>query len=119
MVKVLISADSKFPVSRPKIRAAVEAILKQKKVSGNTEVSILICGRRKALELAQKYLKDDEPHNVLSFPLETFPVLGDIVVCYPLAQEEANRDNVLVDTKINELISHGILHLLGEHHLEK
>jgi probable rRNA maturation factor len=43
-------------------------------------------------------------------------VLGDIVVCYPIAQQESNRDNMLVDDKINELISHGLLHLLGEHH---
>lgn len=117
MVNVLISSDSRYPVSRPKIRAAVEAVLKQEKISGNIEVSILICGRRKSQELAKKYLQDNQPHNVLSFPLETFPILGDIAVCYPIAQEEANRDNVLVDTKINELISHGVLHLLGEHHV--
>ncbi len=110
-------------------------------MSSDVEVSILICGARKSAELAKKYLDDDSPHNVLSFPLledvtmgtarpfvrpgtgkgfvaseEHGLVLGDIVVCYPLAQEEANRDNVLVDTKIAELVSHGMLHLLGEHH---
>ncbi len=118
MTKVLISCDSRYPICRPKIKAAVEAVLRQKRVSGNIEISVLICGARKSQELAKKYLKDDRPHNVLSFPLETFPVLGDIAVCYPIAQEEANRDNVLVDTKINELVAHGMLHLLGEHHKE-
>lgn len=116
MVTVLISADSKYPISRPKIRKAVEAVLREKGVTSDVEVSILICGRRKSRELANKYLTDDREHNVLSFPTENFPVLGDIAICYPLAQEEANRDNVLVDTKIAELVSHGMLHLLGEHH---
>lgn len=84
-----------------------------------------------------KYFNEDQPHNVLSFPLvenenqfisptaqsakggfakEKNLALGDIVVCYPLAQVEANRDDVLVDTKVNELVQHGLLHLLGVHH---
>lgn len=116
MTRVLISADSRYPINRPKIKAAVESMLKQKRVRGPAQVSVLICGRRKSRALAQKYLQDDQPHNVISFPYNDLKVLGDIAVCYPLAQEEANRDNVLVDTKINELISHGLLHLLGEHH---
>lgn len=116
MAKVSILADSRYPVSRPKIKAAVEAVLKERRISTNVEVSILVCGTRKSQELAKKYLGDNKAHNVLSFPLESFPVLGDIVICYPIAQEEANRDNVLVDTKVCELVSHGMLHLLGEHH---
>lgn len=116
MVKVLISTDSRYPISRPKIKAAVEATLKERKISSPVEVSILVCGARKSAQLAKKYLGDDRPHNVLSLPLESFPILGDIVICYPLAQQEANRDNVLVDTKVSELVSHGMLHLLGEHH---
>lgn len=116
-------------------------MLRDRGVSSDVEVSILICGTRKSRELAKRYLDDDSPHDVLSFPLledidrglarpfarpglgkgfvtsgEHGLVLGDIVVCYPLAQEEANRDNVLVDTKIGELVSHGVLHLLGVHH---
>ncbi len=138
MVNVLISADSKFPINRPKIRQAVESVVRQKGVSSDVEVSVLVCGERKAGELARRYLGEERLHNVLSFPLadeltpKAFPagkrapdfvekqggvlVLGDIVVCYSLAQQEANRDNVLVDTKIDELVSHGVLHLLGEHH---
>ena len=142
MVKVLISSDSKFPASRDKIKAAVESVLKNKHVTSDVEVSVLICGARKSSELSKKYLDDDSPHDVLSFPLlEDFSgsmarpfarpglgkgfvtsgtnglALGDIVICYPLAQDEANRDDVLVDTKIAELVSHGMLHLLGEHHV--
>lgn len=136
MVNVLISADSKFPVSRLKIRKAIVELLEAKRITLDIEVSILICGRRKSQELAKKYLKDDKPHNVLSFPLiedtknfvsptgksvigfaeqETL-TLGDIVICYPLAQIDANDDDMRVDDKINELVQHGLLHLLGEHH---
>lgn len=140
MTKVLISSDSKFPVKRDKIRCAVESVLRGKHVSSDVEVSVLICGARKSARLAGKYGLEASPHDVLSFPLvdQTSPkaypsgkkaadfapkedgrlILGDIVVCYPLAQVAANRDNVLVDTKIAQLVSHGTLHLLGEHHNE-
>ncbi len=141
MTRVLITADSKFPVNRDKIKAAIESVLKERYVASDVEVSVLVCGTRKSSELAKRYLSDDSPHNVLSFPqLEDVVqdggrpfsrpgqgkgfvaqqdgvlILGDVVVCYPLAQEEANRDNVLVDTKIGEMVSHGMLHLLGVHH---
>lgn len=118
MVKVLISTESRYPVDREKIKAAIVSVLKSRKINYAVEVSVLICGARKSRELAKQYLKDDKPHNVLSFPMEDIHMLGDIAICYPLAQEEANRDNVLVDTKISELVSHGMLHLLGENHPE-
>lgn len=138
MVSVLVSADSRFPVSRPKIKEAVEKLLLQKRITSDAEVSVLICGTRKSRDLAKKYLNDDNPHNVLSFPLADegeelasptgksakgfvefqngLLILGDIVVCYPIAQEEANADNMMVNDKISELVQHGLLHLLGEHH---
>lgn len=116
MATVLISSDSRYPISRPKIKSAVDSILKEKGVTSTVEVSVLVCGRRKSQFLAKKYLKDNKPHNVLSFPLDDLTTLGDIAICYPLAQDDANKDNVLVDTKISELVTHGMLHLLGEHH---
>lgn len=124
MNRILISADSRYPISRPKIKKAIDSLLREKKITSDVEVSVLICGTRKAQELAFKYLKDSKAHNVLSFPLgdkmtksgSEYMVLGDIVVCYAIAQDEANRDNILLDVKINELVTHGLLHLLGEHH---
>ncbi len=131
MNNILISADSRYPISRPKIKRNLDKILLDKKISSAVEISVLVCGTRQARKLAKKYLREEKPHNVLSFSQEdrkltgwsvklgdnkTFLLLGDIVVCYPIAQKEANRDNMMVDEKINELVGHGLLHLLGEHH---
>ncbi len=138
MVFVDVLADSKYPVSRPGIRKAVVEQLLNRNITSDVSVSVLVCGLRKSAEIAKKYLGDSEPHNVLTFPLATAGeklfsptgkngrrflenpseplALGDIVVCYQLAQEEANEDNKMVDDKIGELVKHGVLHLLGEHH---
>lgn len=140
MVTVLISADSRYPITRPQITASVNSVLRSRNISSDVEISILICGQRKALEVAKKYLHDDKAHNVLSFPFVDQAIktvfktgkdvkgfiddnggvltLGDIIICYPMAQVEANDDNMLVMDKICELVEHAMLHLLGEHHEE-
>jgi probable rRNA maturation factor len=140
MVFVDVLADSKFPISRPGVRKAIEEQLLSRNVTSDVSVSVLVCGIRKSAEIAKKYLGDSEAHDVLSFPLSLAGeklfsptgkngrrflenpneplALGDIVVCYQLAQEEANEDNMMVDDKISELVKHGVLHLLGEHHEE-
>ena len=81
------------------------------------------------LNLGQKYLKDKIVHNVLSFtedemqkkfvyPPDNIIRLGEIIVCYPKAFEEAKTEGKLIDDKIKELVEHGALHLLGIHHEE-
>lgn len=75
--------------------------------------------------LSKKYKGEDKTRNVLSFsqeegePVISSPSvlrLGDIVISYPEVIKEASREEVLVDDKINELVMHGLLHLLGIHH---
>lgn len=77
--------------------------------------------------LAEKYLGEkDRLHSVLSFPESevkkkfVYPDntirLGDIILCYPVVVDEAKEDNMLIDDKIIELVEHGALHLLGQHH---
>ena len=42
--------------------------------------------------------------------------LGDIVLSYPQVINDAVRDEMLVDDKVDELVEHGIDALLGLHH---
>mgnify|MGYP001585558143 FL=1 len=102
--------------------------LEEKKLE-SASISIFVCGRRKMRELSRRYLRVVEDHEVLSFPyvevktdFVDFPDgilrLGDIAVCFPLAQQQAMIENKMTDEVIVELVEHGILHLLGEHHPE-
>lgn len=109
----------------------MEKILLEKGVKGKTEVSVNIIGDRMMRNLNKKYRNLDETTDVLSFPLaeeiEHKPFvdppdkilrLGDVVISYPQAREDASDENTLVDDKIDELVEHGMLHLLGQHHEE-
>ena len=75
--------------------------------------------------LSKQYKGEDKTRNILSFSLsEGEPVvlptdilrLGDIVISYPAVVREAIRDEVMVEDRLNMLVEHGLMHLLGIHH---
>lgn len=122
---VLLFVESRYRVDRKRIRNTVIATLKENGVQGPVEVSIALVGDRKMRALSKQYKGEDRTRNILSFSLaEGEPVvmptdvlrLGDIVISYPVVITEAVRDEVMVDDRINELVEHGLMHLLGIHH---
>lgn len=132
MVTVLLHSLSHYPVDRNKLRNGVIAYL-EKKVPGDVEVSITIVGTRRMKALNTMYRNKPYATDVLSFPTidpsqpSDIPFvpppddvlrLGDLVVCYPKAREEAMEEKKLVDEQILFLLYHGIEHLLGHHHPE-
>lgn len=125
-VNVPIFVESRYKVNRKRIKNTISSLLDKHEVKGRVEVSIAIVGDRKMRTLSKKYKGEDKTRNILSFSLEegsptVMPkadtlMLGDIVLSYPEVIKDASRDEVLVDDKIDELIMHGLEHLLGLHH---
>lgn len=124
-LKVLIYVESRYKVDRKRIRNTLANLLDQQGVNSPVEVSVAIVGDRKMKALSKKYKGEDRTRNILSFSLNegekmAAPAgiikLGDIVISYPIARLEAARDEMLVDDKIDELVVHGMTHLLGVHH---
>jgi probable rRNA maturation factor len=129
MIAILIKTDSHYSVDRTRIRKVIEQVLTEKGVKGKIEVSLSVVGDRLMRQLNKQYRDLDKTTDVLSFshteevagkpfvdPPDGILRLGDIVVSYPKAVDEAGDDNMLVDDKIDELVAHGMLHLLGIHH---
>ncbi len=132
MIKILFQTESHFPADRKKIKEAIEGALANQ-VHRDAEVSVSIVGDRRMRELNKKYRGLDKTTDVLSFGLNDPTIktptqfieapddvlrLGDIVVSYPQAVEEAREQNKLVDDQIEFLVLHGLDHLLGKHHPE-
>lgn len=129
MIDVKVKKQSDYAVSIPKLKKRLKAFLEDKGIVSDSEVSVAIVSEKEMRKFAKRYLKEetDDVHNVLSFPAtETrekfvFPPdnkirLGEIIVCYPKAVEEAKEEGKLAEEKVGELVEHGALHLLGEHH---
>lgn len=62
-----------------------------------------------------RYLGEEGPTDVLSFPLGEDGLLGDVVVC----PAEASRNNPDLQAEVRLLVAHGVLHLLGYDHDEE
>lgn len=124
-INVLIFVESRYKVNRKKIKSAISNFLSEQQINSPVEVSVAIVGDRKMRELSRKYKGEDKTRNILSFSLtEGEKVeapsdklrLGDIILSYPVVISDAVRDEMLVDDKIDELVVHGMAHLLGIHH---
>lgn len=129
MITINILADAKYPVDRDTLREHLAKILASHRLTDNVEVDIMVVGKRKMTKLHMDFLNLPGPTDVLSFPLsdpaDSRPFvaspdgilrLGDIVICYPVAIEEALAKQIRVDEQIQFLAEHGLMHLLGFHH---
>jgi len=124
-VNVLIFVESRYKINRIRIKQTVDRVIDKNEMASPVEVSIAVVGDRKMRELSKKYKGEDKTRNVLSFSqTEGEPAqmpndilrLGDIVLSFPQVIRDASRDEMLVDDKVDELIEHGLMHLLGLHH---
>lgn len=119
MISVLISSESRYPISRPKIKKRVEDYLKDLGID-DVEVSVAVVGSRKIRGLNKKWRDLDEPTTVLTFALEEprkwdgVLRIGDIVISYPEARGIAQEDNLTMDAAIEKLLIHGLNNLFGK-----
>ncbi len=87
------------------------------------EVSLYIVDEAESQELNAQYRGKDKPTNVLSFPADIpeevgVPLLGDLVVCAPVVEREAQEQGKTLEAHWAHMLVHGSLHLLGYDHIE-
>ena len=88
------------------------------------EVVLRIVDAAESAELNQTYRHKSGPTNVLSFPFEVPPgvpvnILGDIIICASLVEDEARAQGKAVEAHWAHLMVHGMLHLQGYDHIEE
>ncbi len=93
--------------------------------NNNAELALRIVDEAEGKQLNKQWRNQDKATNVLSFPvgekLEHAPeLLGDIVICAPIVEQEAIAQEKTLDAHWAHLLIHGILHLQGfDHQLEE
>lgn len=90
----------------------------------DAQLSILIVDDDQIAELNENYLNHTGPTNVISFPMQegdfadiTPGLLGDVVISADTAHREATDAGMEMVQRVNELLIHGILHLVGYDHV--
>jgi probable rRNA maturation factor len=88
------------------------------------QVTVRIVDEEEGSELNQRWRKRAGPTNVLSFSstgLELIApaLLGDIVICAPVVEREAQHQRKALRAHWAHMVIHGTLHLLGLDHIEE
>ncbi len=118
--------DELLPVPEQLLVRAAEETLEQQGALAGSELTILLAGDQELHELNRKYLGIDEPTDVLSFPSgeEIDPdseaeYLGDIIISVERARHQAEAGGHSLESELQLLIVHGVLHLLGHDHADE
>lgn len=88
-----------------------------------SEISIVLTDDAEIAQINQEYLQHEGPTNVISFPMQEGEfsginpqMLGDVVISLDTAFKEAQDAEISLEERFNDLLIHGILHLLGYDH---
>jgi probable rRNA maturation factor len=82
----------------------------------DAEITLRIVDAIEGQALNRDYRSKDYATNVLTFPLNEAPLMGDIVLCAPVVETEAIEQYKTLEAHYAHLTVHGVLHLQGFDH---
>ncbi|MBZ0300155.1 MAG: rRNA maturation RNase YbeY [Anaerolineae bacterium] len=111
-----------YPLDEARLREAARAVLARHEVEA--DLTIVLTDDAAVADLNRQYRGVDAPTDVLSFSADTPPVmdtnelpyLGDLIIAYPYAAAQADREGHDRMHSFILLVVHGTLHLLGYDH---
>ena len=120
-IGVQIAARYQAKVKPSVLRKAAQAALDQQRIKRHVEMTIVVTGNAQLRALNRVFREVDAPTDVLSFSTDDQPgpdtvYLGDVVISYPQAREQARSGGHPVAAELQLLVVHGVLHLLGHDH---
>jgi probable rRNA maturation factor len=123
-IDVQIAARYHAQVKQAVLRNAAQATLLQQRVPAGVELTIVITGNAQLRSLNRAFRDVDAPTDVLSFATDerlrpNAVYLGDVIISYPKAREQAKAGGHSVQAELQLLVVHGVLHLLGYDHYTK
>ncbi|MBL7078538.1 rRNA maturation RNase YbeY [Candidatus Shapirobacteria bacterium] len=115
---IQVKKDPRYRIKMSFLKKTAQEILKDFGLSKSVELGIALVGKRKAKSLNQTFRKQDYVPAVLSFPyreetLEKNYLLGEVVICFPLAREKAVLENQTLERAMADLLKHGIKNLVN------
>ena len=110
------SSSTKIP-SVENIELWIRAALQSDELN-QAEVSVYIVYEAESQELNAQYRGKDKPTNELSFPADipdevVVPLLGDLVICAPGVEREAQEQGKTPDAHWANMLVNGKLPILG------
>jgi probable rRNA maturation factor len=120
----MINIESEVPFSNELLERAAKTALEHESKSLHSDLSVILTDDARLHELNLNYLGVDAPTDVLSFPASETdpetgaPYIGDILISIPRAQSQADAAGHSLESEVQLLVVHGVLHLMGHDHAE-
>lgn len=115
----IVSNEKNIPTAQQFQQWIISAL----KDISHAEITLRVVDEDESARLNATFRHKEGPTNVLSFPMESpglkNTLLGDIVICAPLAIREAQEQSKTEQAHYAHLVVHGILHLLGYDHVKE
>jgi probable rRNA maturation factor len=114
----VVTEGERLPAPK-ELRTWIRAVLAER--MDEVEVTIRIVGEAEGAALNRRFRGRHGPTNVLAFPFDPpiglkVPLLGDLVICAPVVQREAEDQRKALRAHWAHMVVHGALHLLGYGH---
>ena len=124
-----LNNESGQEVDSPGLVRLATFALDQLRIHPQAELSIVLVDEATMSSYHEKYMGEDGPTDVLSFPMDELRpprdgeeppegLLGDIVLCPTVTNRQAEGHGRTPQEESEYLLVHGILHLLGFDHAE-
>ena len=128
-MSIEVNNESAEALDEARILRLATWVLDQMYVHPDAELSLVFVDVPAMEQLHVQWMGEQGPTDVLSFPMDelrpgspdrrTPPgLLGDVVVCPQVAEDQARRAGHSTSDELALLVAHGILHLLGFDHAE-
>lgn len=124
-----INNESGVSVDETKLQRLARYVFEALHVHPDAELAIVLVDEAAIEQLHVQWMDEPGPTDVLSFPMDelrpgsidkpTPPgLLGDVVICPQVAEQQALTAGHSTEQEILLLLTHGTLHLLGFDHAE-
>ena len=131
-IEIFVEEEFQGLVDESWVGRIAQQVLKAEGVAPPYEVSVVFTDSETVRRLNRDYRGMDEPTDVLAFymlpqkeaadffalPPDGVTRLGEVIISYPQAVEQAKEQEHSTERELALLIIHGILHLLGYDHEE-
>lgn len=121
MIEIVVDNEN-WKVDTERLIQAAQQVFVAETLPDDTALTVVISSDERVHELNQQFRGVDAPTDVLSFPADAAfsqtddGYLGDIIIAYPYAKRQAEREAIDFEQSLCLLLVHGILHLIGYDH---
>ena len=121
-MNVFLANEQPVSVDIRRLSTLARHALVSEGVGADVELSMLLVTKDHIRKLNARFANEDHPTDVLAFPMmegddnEETSLLGDVVICPEVAEENAAKLQQSVSRELDTLVVHGTLHLLGYDH---